>query len=845
MTVLSKPGITRRYLPRFKTRPLIIVAVIALCLIVQRQCHIISIKFKRSEVDNLKWVDPRIGTDGDGHVWLGASVPNGMVKVSADSDHVEPGYHPTRPIIGFSHTHVSGTGGGRSYQNMVLTPHWNTGNTTLLEPFATRIPDFVSHRDWEESKPGYYAVSLSSVKLNASITAAASFAKHQWSFHLDTVRKNNLLAAGENVTLHAVLKAKHPTMGFKSGVAESDGSRIMVTGEYQDTWSSSFELHPTNGIYKVYSCMGAASTKPHQYGVLTNTESQNGGRSQDTKTVQVKTTNSVGLYDYSGDGDNIGGYFSFTVDETMADENGNVQVLLDVGISFKSMDKACERLKEAQAVTFDEQVKIAATLWKQNLGAISVQEPLLRKEDEIIFFSSFYRMFFMPVNRTGENPAWPDGTETLPYYDDFYCIWDTFRTMNPLLTLIAPKLETDLINSLMLSAKYNRGYLGDSHVGNSFGITQGGNNAEILITEAFIKKIPGINYTAAYELLQTSSETESPFHYIFEGRGHVDEYKTDGYVSVKSKGDLDDLMARNNGRFKSSSVSRTVEYAYADYTIGMMAKSMGFLNDSVALLRRSGNWKMLWDNETVDHGYTGFLQPRLKAVDGRPGPFKRISPTFGSPINHFNDIDEFYEDCSWSYSFFAPHQMKTVIQYMGGDETFISRIDAFFKLGIYNPGNEPAFLVPVLYHYAGRPDLSTKRLDTIIKNNFTSQPNGIPGNDDSASMGSWFMCAAMGIFPVAGQDVYLIVAPRFRAVTVRVGEEGRNLFKIRVVVRDGEEEDARVIQSAKLNGRILNRSWLKHEEIVRGGKLELFMGSSLREWGYAVENRPPSFDGLD
>ncbi|KAJ3238495.1 hypothetical protein HDU78_003450 [Chytriomyces hyalinus] len=839
-------GITRRYFPRFKTRPLVIIAAIALCLIVQRQCRIISIKLKVPEVDNLKWVDPRIGTDGDGHVWLGASVPNGMVKVSADSDHVEPGYHPTRPIIGFSHTHVSGTGGGRSYQNMVLTPHFTTGNATLLEPDTTtnttntRIPDFKSQRDFEESKPGYYAVSLSTVKLNASITAAASFAKHQWSFNLDTVRNNLLASKNDAVTLHAVLKAKHPTMGFKSGVAESDGSRIMVTGEYQDTWSSSFELHPSNGIYKVYSCMGAtASIKPHQYGVLTNTESQHG--SQDTKIVQVKTTNSVGLYDYSGDGDNVGGYFSFTVDETMADENGNVDVFLDVGISFKSMDRACERLKEAQAVSFNDQVKIAATLWKQNLGAISVQDPLLRKEDEIIFFSSFYRMFFMPVNRTGENPAWPNGTETWPYYDDF---------LNPLLTLIAPKLQSDLINSLMLSAKYNRGYLGDSHVGNSFGITQGGNNAEILITEAFIKQIPGINYTAAYDLVRTSSETESPFHYIFEGRGHVQEYKTTGYVSVKTGSDLDDLMERNNGRFKSSSVSRTVEYAYADYTIGMMAKSMGLVNDSAALLRRSGNWRILWDNETVDHGFTGFLQPRLKAEDGKPGPFKRISPTFGSPINHFNEIDEFYEDCSWSYSFFAPHQMKTVIQHMGGDETFIARIDAFFNLGIYNPGNEPAFLVPVLYHYAGRPDLSTKRLDAIIQNNFTAQSNGIPGNDDSASMGSWFMCAAMGLFPVAGQDVYLIVAPRFKVVTLRVGEDGRNVFKIRVVRGNdedarGEDEDARVIQGAKLNGRILNRSWLRHGEIIRGGKLELFMGSRSREWGNAVENRPPSFDGLD
>ncbi|KAJ3222945.1 hypothetical protein HDU81_009524 [Chytriomyces hyalinus] len=839
--LLSKTGTTRRLIPRFKTRPLIIIAAIALCLIVQFQCHVISTKLKGSAVDNLKWVDPRIGTDGDGHVWLGASVPNGMVKVSADSDHVEPGYHPTRPIIGFSHTHVSGTGGGRSYQNMVLTPHFTIKTTELLEPGSTRIPDFKSHRDWEESKPGYYAVSLSTVKLNASMTAAGAFAKHQWSFNLDTVRNNSGALKGDFLALHAVLKAKHPTMGFKSGAAESDGSRIMVTGEYQDTWSSSFELHETNGIYKVYSCMGA-SIKPQRYGVLTNSESLHG--SQETKTVQVQTRNSVGLYDYSGDGDNVGGYFSFTVDESVADENGNVDLFLDVGISFRSMDRACERLKEAQAVSFNEQVKIAAALWKQNLGTISVRDPILRQEDETIFFSSFYRMFFMPVNRTGENPAWPNGTESLPYYDDFYCIWDTFRTMNPLLTLIAPKLQTNLINSLMLSAKYNnRGYLGDSHVGNSFGITQGGNNVEILITEAFIKKIPGINYTAAFDLLLTSSETESPFHYIFEGRGHVEEYKTTGYVSVKTRRDLDDLMARNNGRFKSSSVSRTVEYAYADYTIGIMARSMGFLNQSAELLRRSGNWKILWDNETVDHGYTGFLQPRLKAEDGRPGPFKRISPTFGSPINHFNEIDEFYEDCSWSYSFFAPHQMKTVIEYMGGDETFIARIDAFFNLGIYNPGNEPGFLVPVLYHYTGRPDLSTKRLDTIINNNFTAQPNGIPGNDDSASMGSWFMCAAMGLFPVAGQDVYLIVAPRFKAVSLRVGEDGRNVFKIRVV--GGDDEDARVIQSAKLNGRFLKRSWLRHGEIILGGKLELFMGSTTREWGFAVENRPPSFDSLD
>ncbi|KAI8617300.1 family 92 glycosyl hydrolase [Chytriomyces sp. MP71] len=614
-----------------------------------------------------------------------------------------------------------------------------------------------------------------------------------------------------------------------------------------DGWASYFGQKQNYAEYPVFSCTAGAQLAS-RYGVLSNYENLHSTASDST--LAIKTSRTVGIYDYSGSGDNVGGYLSFDID---LDGTDQVDVILNVGLSFKSMDQACNHLKEAQEKSFEEVEGENARLWSLAMDAIEVRNPIMRGSETTILYSSLYRIFFMPANRTGEHPTWPDGTESLTYFDDYYTIWDTFRTTNPLLTLIDPELQSALIQSLINTAKYARGYFGDSQVGNHFGVTQGGNNGEILIAEAFLKKLPGINYTEAYEYVNRSVYTQTPLHYVFEGRGDVKDYLTNGYVGKKDAAefaeDKDTMFSGNGDGFKSISVSRTLEYAYADFSISFLAKGLGYNRDAAAARKRSGNWKNLWDNETLDHGFQGFLQPRARAREaGKLGEWKRMSVTFGSPMENFHQYKEFYEDSSWSYSFFAPQNVASLIEYMGGVGTFLRRLDAFFELGHYNPGNEPSFLVPTLYHYAGRPDLSVRRVDFIVNHNYTAQPDGIPGNDDAGAMASWYICASIGLFPVAGQDIYLLLAPRFESITMKVGskkEDGsRNQFLIRIQnVDDGDVNgEARIIQRATLNGNDLSRAWLRHEEIVRGGELVLLMGAKDSLWGTKEVDLPPSYN---
>ncbi|KAJ3027995.1 UNVERIFIED_CONTAM: hypothetical protein HDU68_002677 [Siphonaria sp. JEL0065] len=799
----------------------------------------------------LDWVDPRIGTAGDGHVWLGSTVPNGMIKVGIDCDHKEPGFHETLPIIGISHTHVSGTGGGRSYQNMVLTPHWTINRPTLTNttnPLNIATPLFESNRTNETVLPGFYAVNLTTPLIHVSLTSSNRFAKHKWAFYpsqiLKTLRTGNSSSVeNSTLTLHALMKVKHPSMGFISGTVKANGEKIMVSGKYQDTWSSSFGIARNHAKYDVFSCM-STSTKFQRYGAVSNGEEVN---SADQEEVGVESKYSVGLFDYSGGGENVGGYLSFDFDTSKSlNDSKRVELVLDVGISFHSVEKACKHLADAQKETFEETVEKNAESWKNVMTPIMVEKPLLRPEDTKIMYSSLYRVFFMPANRTGENLNWPNTTQSEPYFDDFYCIWDTFRTLNPLLTIIAPKLQAGFINSLLSSAKYARGFLGDSHVGNAYGITQGGNNAEILIAEAYVKNISGIDYASAFEVIKYGTENESPISRLIEGRGDIQEYNSLGFVPKKDISRIPYFLSSNSPRVKSISVSRTVEYAYADFTISQMAREFGNETDYAMFLKRSGNWKNLWDNSTKDEGFVGFLQPRgdvsrVRPVGARsndPPSFIFMNPKLGSPLLPDSGVMEFYEDSSWAYSFFAPQNIKTLIEYMNGTETFEKRLDTFFDLGIYDPGNEPAFLVPTLYHYIGKPNLSVKRIDAIAEKHFTSKADGIPGNDDAAAMASWFLVSALGLFPVAGQDIYLLLAPRFEKTTIRVGADGEREF---VIIVKGK---GRVIQKVSLNGKNLSRSYIYHKEIVGGGKLEFVVGNSESDWGSGKGDVPPSYNDL-
>lgn len=325
----------------------------------------------------------------------------------------------------------------------------------------------------------------------------------------------------------------------------------------------------------------------------------------------------------------------------------------------------------------------------------------------------------------------------------------------------------------------------------------------------------------------------------------------------------------------SRSISRTVEYAYDDFCIAQMAEAMGQTADAAKYRQRAGQWANLFvdgqrsalplngsgtagnaghagnaentenavnteNAETTDSGFSGFLQPRFLN-----GTFGFQDPALCQPLLNFTSCyltaggHETYEGGSWLYSFYAPHDMAALVDRLGGPAVFAARLQyAHDTPGLLYMGDEQAFLLVFLFHYAGRPALSARYAHAYIPAQFNTTTAGIPGNDDSGAMGAFSSLAMLGLWPVAGQDVYLITPPFFPEVSVTSGLTGRTAT---VRCRNFDAAYANIyIQDATLDGRPYTRSWLTHDFFTDGGLLELTLGPEESAWGTADADLPPS-----
>jgi putative alpha-1,2-mannosidase len=387
------------------------------------------------------------------------------------------------------------------------------------------------------------------------------------------------------------------------------------------------------------------------------------------------------------------------------------------------------------------------------------------------------------------------------------------------------------------------------------GNTQGGSNADIVIVDAYLKNIThGIDWNLAYEALIKDAEVEPP-NWDVEGkqnserpivsmslnvlgRGGLESWKNLGYIPTEN------LDIQGVGT-ETRSISRTVEYAYNDFTIATLARALNHPEDYQKYLVRSGNWKNMFkpDQRSIingtDTGFTGFLQPRYMN-----GTWGYQDPIFCSPLLNFTGCylnpsgGETYEGPVWLYTFFAPGDMATLISTLGGTDMFVKRLNWLHESGVLYVGDEQSFLNLFLYHYAGRPALSAERTHQYIPSLFNDTVAGIPGNDDSGAMGSFAALAMMGIFPNAGQDVYFITPPFFESVSIRNGQTGKTAT-IRNVNFDPTHKSI-YVQSATLDGQVYTRNWLQHSFFLEGGTLELTLGPQESAWGTRPQDVPPS-----
>ncbi|MCJ1298878.1 hypothetical protein MMC08_001669 [Hypocenomyce scalaris] len=403
--------------------------------------------------------------------------------------------------------------------------------------------------------------------------------------------------------------------------------------------------------------------------------------------------------------------------------------------------------------------------------------------------------------------------------------------------MIDPSTQARMVRSL-IDIYRHEGYLPDCRMQLCKGFTQGGSNADVVLAESFLKNITeSIDWVTGYEAVIADAEDE-PRNWQYEGRGSLESWKDLHYVPV------DAYDPHGHRGLKTRSVSRTVEYAYNDYCIAGMAQRMGRTADYEKYMTRSQNWQHLFlaDQTSsingVNTGFTGFLQPK-----SMNGTWRSQDPVLCSPLSSFgcyldNNGHETYEGSIWLYTFFVPGDMASLVAALGGPSTFTKRLDFLHTSGLLDIGDEQGFLPIFQYHYGGRPGLSAARAHYYIPSRFNDTLGGLPGNDDGGGMGSFVALAMMGLYPNAGQDVYLITPPFFKEVNITNGQTGRTAT-IRNLNFDPEYQNL-YIQSATLDGKPYTRSWISHSFLLGGGVLELTLGWKESSWGQADADVPPS-----
>ena len=679
-----------------------------------------------------QYVDPRIGSVGVGRTFPGPCMPFGMVKPGPDCGVLpNAGWAPMpATVFGFSQTHVSGTGGGQKYGNV------------LIQPFIGEHPSFNTSLGWpvipqrrvsEDIALGYYATTFESgIRTEITTGERCSF----YRFHYP--EQGGLLV---DVT-HFLGKDTIPDLR-----------------ERQQFVGSSFE------VVNSHEARGHTSVR-------------GGWNNGDAYTV----------------------YFSLLTDVPFVCKDNTLSfsdtlVHVKIGISYVSTQQARRNIPDCD---FDTQLNHVRESWEKLISRIQIKGT---ERDKRMFYTALYHTMLMPVDKTGENAKWTES----PYYDDYYAIWDTYRTSTPLITLLDEERESAIVNSL-LNIYAREGYMPDARSGDCNGRTQGGSNAEVVIADAYAKGLKGIDYSFALEAMLKDATIDPGADHEKHGRGGLSEYNRLGYIPY--------------GIDRAG--NRSVEYSFCDWCIAQVARGLGRQDLYKEYLSKSGNWKNLWRSDFVWDDMRGFILPKDaqgRWMDSVPwGKSKVFHPTI--PYTPVTKVAPwylpwwstfFYEATSEEYSLSVPHDVPGLIRACGGKKQFRQRLDLFFEKGYYNVQNEPSFLTPCLYHWIGRPDLSTQRIHQIIRDNYTDQPDGLPGNDDSGAMSSWLAFHMMGLYPNAGTDYYLLNLPLLPEYSFRLSN-GRTLHVTTAGTGD-------TFKAAYLNGRRLKDARITHQQLMQGGEL--------------------------
>jgi predicted alpha-1,2-mannosidase len=538
----------------------------------------------------LDFVDPLIGTINGGHVFAGASLPFSMAKAVADTNggELQGGYaSDDSNITGFSHMHDSGTGGVSWFFFLRFVPafQWDSlfdfpalsKYDVLIKsyeqsPSLGNFPIFAQSgcpddelndclftktdratpriNSSVEATPGYFALNLTS-NVRAEMTVTNHTALYRFTFPETPAERNATLSP----LILADLSDLPDSRINGSVYVDEDTGRISGTG----TFSPSFGI----GSYTLHFCADFSGGEIRDTGVFMNNRA--GSQPKNLTVVQDGINNSPAILP-------AGAWTRF---------HASTEILARVGVSFISVDQACSNAeREIPDFDFDGVHTAARQAWTDNLGVVSVKPGGVNESLQTVFWSGLYRAALSPQDYTGENPLWESDE---PYYDSYYCIWDSFRSIHSLITLVDPISQACMIRSL-IEIYRQEGWLPDCRMSLCKGFTQGGSNADVVLTDSYLKGLTdGIDWETGFEALLKDAEVE-PGNWAVEGRGGLKSWKELNFIPT------DDYDPYGVGPF-TRSISRTVEYAYDDFCVAEMARGLGKQGEYEKYVQRAEYWR--------------------------------------------------------------------------------------------------------------------------------------------------------------------------------------------------------------------------------------------------------------
>lgn len=737
-------------------------------------CFFVASQLFSQEKLPIDYVDPLLGTSSSR--WMlfpGPSMPFGMVKLSPDNTDdwdMDAGYeYSIESISGFNFVHSWMMGG---FLTMPTTGKIKTNPGSMDDPDSGYRSRF-SHQN-ENASPGYYSVVLDDYNIKAELTSTVRTGFQRYTFP-------------QTDNAHVVIDLNIPEEGrpIITGASIKKVSENEIEGyiSKEMNWNK-YTLHFVMRFNEPFKSIS--------------------GWEADLLHDDINEISTA-------ENEDIGAIVNFsTVDSQM--------ILVKTGISYVSIEQARLNLEtelDQFNWDFDAVHKNARNAWNELLSKIKVEGG--SEINKLKFYTNMYRAYCGRTIFSDVNGKYVDMCEEVQQLHDpnspvFGCdaFWNTFWNLNQLWALVTPEITNGWVNSQL--EIYDRGgWLSKGPGGIEYSSIMVASHEIPLIVGAYQKGIRNYDVEKAYKAIKEIQ--------TIPGKPH----ECGGYVGNRN---LKPYMAMGYVPEEIGHVSNTLEYAYDDWCVAQMAKSLDKAEDFEYFMKRAQNYKNVFDPSTR------YVRPKHEG-----GPwlkdFEPVVKAVGKEDN-FGGKD-YVEGNAWQYSFFAPHDVNGLIRLMGQEE-FNSRLNDGFESSkpnfvsqFVNHSNQPNMQAPWLFNYSGKPWLTQKWVKEIIDNYYGTGPvNGYPGDEDQGQMGAWFVMSAIGLFEMDGgastNPVYEISSPIFEKVTIELDENYYTGSQFVISAKNASEKN-RYIQSVELNGKPLNKFWFDHSELLKGGELILEMGN--------------------